>query len=47
MDFWKMQLSAINRKQIPLCKEHHMALHKGSLYEEERKKLIKAIKEFK
>jgi hypothetical protein len=47
MDFWKLQLSAINRKQIPLCKEHHIALHRDSLNPMEREKLIEAIKEFR
>lgn len=47
IDSWSLQLSAINRKQIPFCKEHHNVLHKGSLNNEERNKLIEAIKEFK
>jgi hypothetical protein len=47
LNFWKTQLAAINRKQIPLYKEHHMSLHKGSLTAEERDKLIEAIKKFK
>jgi hypothetical protein len=47
LDFWKLQLLAINRKQIPLCKEHHESLHKGTLSEEEKEKLIKSIKNFK
>jgi group II intron reverse transcriptase/maturase len=47
MDFWKTQLAAINRKQIPLCKEHHVNLHQNKLNTEERKKLIEAIKELK
>lgn len=28
---WKAVLSAINRKQIPLCKKHHMDLHANKL----------------
>jgi group II intron reverse transcriptase/maturase len=47
LDFWKLQFLAINRKQIPLCKEHHVSLHKGTLSEEEKEKLIKSIKNFK
>lgn len=47
IDFWKLQLSAINRKQIPLCKEHHIRLHKGSLSKEEKEKLLEAIRTFK
>jgi predicted restriction endonuclease len=47
LDFWKIQLAAINKKQIPLCKEHHVSLHRDSFTPEEKEKLIKAIKEFK
>jgi group II intron reverse transcriptase/maturase len=46
-DFWKTQLAAINRKQIPLCKKHHVDLHRDSLTTQEREKLIEAIKDFK
>jgi hypothetical protein len=28
---WKAILSAINRKQIPLCKKHHNDLHANKL----------------
>ena len=31
MDFFTMQMSAINRKQIPLCSYHHKALHNNTL----------------
>ena len=27
MDFFTMQMAAINRKQVPLCSRHHKALH--------------------
>ena len=45
-DFWKTQIAAINRKQIPLCKKHHVNFHRNSLTAEERDKLIEAIKEY-
>lgn len=31
MDFFRMQMAAINRKQIPLCTTHHKALHNNTL----------------
>ena len=27
INFFKAQIKAINRKQVPLCKEHHQKLH--------------------
>lgn len=30
LDFFTRQMRAINRKQIPLCKSHHIGLHKDS-----------------
>ena len=27
LDFFTRQMAAINRKQIPLCKDHHVRLH--------------------
>jgi hypothetical protein len=36
LDFFTMQMAAINRKQVPLCAEHHKRLHDGSLNELER-----------
>ena len=35
---------AINRKQVPLCPEHHRKLHKGSLSAEEREMYSKQVK---
>jgi hypothetical protein len=46
IDYWTLQMSAINRKQIPLCKAHHIALHRGSLLPLEVEKLRESIKEF-
>ena len=36
LDFFAMQMAAINRKQVPLCRVHHMNLHRGHLTEWER-----------
>lgn len=36
MDFFTMQMAAINRKQVPLCGRHHKALHNNTLTEAER-----------
>ena len=36
MDFFTMQMSAINRKQVPLCSTHHKALHNNTLSASER-----------
>ena len=30
-DFFSSQMAAINRKQVPLCAEHHKALHNNTL----------------
>lgn len=27
LDFFTRQMAAINRKQVPLCKAHHIGLH--------------------
>lgn len=29
-DFFSRQMAAINRKQVPLCKDHHIRLHKDT-----------------
>lgn len=42
-----MLLEAINRKKIPLCKDHHMKLHRGYLFTEEKEKFIVVIMKFK
>jgi group II intron reverse transcriptase/maturase len=36
MDFFTLQLAAINRKQVPLCSNHHKALHNNTLSPTER-----------
>ena len=47
MDFFTMQVAAVNRKQIPLCKSHNTALHRNSLSPLEREQLKTGIKQLK
>ncbi|MBE0439298.1 MAG: hypothetical protein IBX57_05895 [Gammaproteobacteria bacterium] len=47
IDYWTLQMAVINRKQIPLCTAHHIALHQGQLLPKEVEKLNKSIKKFK
>jgi group II intron reverse transcriptase/maturase len=35
-DFFSFQMAAINRKQAPLCAEHHKALHNNTLSHDQR-----------
>ena len=46
IDYWPQQMAAINRKQIPLCKAHHIVLHRGFLLPSEAEKLRESSKEF-
>lgn len=46
INYRTLQMAAIYRKQIPLCKAHHIALHRGSLFPSEAEKLRESIKEF-
>lgn len=36
LDFYTRQMAAINRKQVPLCKEHHIGLHNNTWTENAR-----------
>lgn len=36
LDFFTRQMAAINRKQIPLCRDHHTRLHNNTWTEEEK-----------
>lgn len=36
LDWFTFQMAAVNRKQVPLCKAHHIALHQNKLTAEER-----------
>jgi group II intron reverse transcriptase/maturase len=47
LDFFTMQMAAINRKQVPLCAYHHKALHSDSLSLTERKLFEEGIKKIK
>ena len=47
LDFFTMQMAAINRKQVPLCVHHHKALHNNSLSLAERKLFEEGIKKIK
>jgi len=49
LDWFTTQMAAINRKQVPLCKEHHIRLHNNTLtapervqYQEGLKRLVKS-----
>jgi hypothetical protein len=44
VDFFTAQMAAINRKQVPLCSEHHKALHNNTLSHNERELFKKNIK---
>nr|AZP40192.1 hypothetical protein [Ulva flexuosa] len=39
LDFFSRQMAAINRKQIPLCKDHHTRLHSNAWSESEKSQL--------
>ena len=47
LDFFTLQMAAINRKQVPLCVHHHKALHNNSLSLAERKLFEESIKKIK
>lgn len=46
-DWFRKQMSSINRKQIPLCKEHHIKLHAKKLIKSDLDEYRLAIKNFK
>lgn len=46
LDFFSKQMAAINRKQVPLCKEHHKKLHSGNMTQEEKDGFNKGCREF-
>lgn len=43
-DFFSAQMAAINRKQVPLCGEHHKALHNNTFSYNERELFKENIK---
>ena len=46
IDFWTFQMRAINRKQIPLCRDHHLRMHHNKLDEDEIFTLTRGIQQF-
>lgn len=46
LDFFAIQMAGINRKQVPLCKTHHIDLHRGNLSERDRELFAIGCKEF-
>jgi len=44
IDFFTMQMAGINRKQVPLCKEHHQKLHSNKLTLEEKLAFADGVK---
>lgn len=46
LDWFTMQMAAINRKQVPLCKVHHQKLHAGQLSHEERQLYHDGVREY-
>jgi len=44
LEFFKMQMIAINRKQLPLCQAHHVAVHKNTLTEKDRSNMAEYVK---
>lgn len=43
VNFFKAQMIAIRRKQVPLCKEHHQKLHANSFTELEKELFAKGV----
>lgn len=46
MDFFTLQMASINRKQIPLCRTHHKALHNNKLSPIERQQFKNGLDRF-
>lgn len=46
-NWFTSQMKAINRKQIPLCKEHHVKLHANDFTFEEKEKFRLGLKQYK
>lgn len=44
LDWFKMQMAAINQKQVPLCREHHKAVHKNTLTRVEKELFVLGCK---
>jgi len=46
-DFFTRQMAAINRKQVPLCQDHHTRLHNNTWTNEEKQIFLKMKKSVK
>lgn len=46
LDWWHLPMAAIKRQQVPLCKEHHVNLHKGKLSSAEKLAFQKSLENF-
>ena len=44
VNFFKAQIKAINRKQVPLCKEHHQKLHANLFTELEKTLFVMGVR---
>jgi hypothetical protein len=45
LDWFTFQMAAINRKQVPLCRNYHQKLHRDMLTQEEKDAFRKGCKE--
>jgi hypothetical protein len=43
-NWFSRQMSGINRKQVPLCKDHHIKIHNNTMTEEERESFKRGIR---
>lgn len=46
-NFFMAQMAAINRKQVPVCKEHHKQLHPDQMRHDNRKRFAEDVKALK
>jgi hypothetical protein len=44
LDWFTMQMAAINRKQVPLCRAHHKAVHNNTLTRVEKELFAQGCK---
>lgn len=44
LDWFTIQMAAINRKQVPLCREHHKAVHNNTLTRMEKELFAQGCK---
>lgn len=47
LDFFTRQSIAINRKQVPLCRDHHLGFHRGTLCDRDKELYVVGWKEYK